>query len=1492
MRRARIPATLVCAIAACAFPGAAQALQGPSPGAVSTETLKLPDKPASIRGLSDAATVNVFMGQLAYEVPFELPAGPGGFGPSLAMRYSGQLGNGPLGIGWEMGTVAIRRSLRQGVPAYDDTDELDLIGIGPGGRLIRDPGIDGRYWVEGQGHLVRVDRAGLHFEVRDGAGNHYFLGVDDEGLETAEGKTVGWRARFITNVVGQTIELHYRHDQNEVYLQQIVWGGAAAPLLVDVAYEARPDVTTSYRTGYQIRTALRAAHVTVTAFGEVLCVYDLTYDDTTYPVSRLTRVHARGRGGRNALPDLSFSYVRQQAAAVTALDNVGGWVLNSRGVTLLDVDGDGMSDLVRLELGNHQYRKNMGGRFLDPRPLTGAGDVDLGSCALMDVDGDARADLVHVVDDTWRVDRLVGEQWQSLGEWPGTKLVPLHDASAVLADLNGDGRTDVVRGTASGIVVNFGRANGLSADVVGPRIQSDAEIEPGNANLRFTDMNGDGLADAVWLTDSWMKVFLGRGDGRFVPFALIKYPWLLAGQDPVVNLADLVLVDLDRDGLVDLVRFTAGHVVWYQGLPGLAFAATARSVDRPEAVDTDAVVTVADVNGNGSADIVWSSPRGMWALDIAGHGSAGMLESISNGLGKVTTVSYSTSALLSVEAEAAGVPWQSKLPISVPVPTETAIDPGAGDPPRVIGFGVRDGFWDGQERRFGGFLEGHQTFAADANQDVRFEETHFDAGLGNDRELRGKVRMVRVLNGLGDLISVTVNDLRALPVDGLPDTPLARKPAVAESDVSQYEATAAPAVTTTTFQFDGEVRPFIEMHSGLITPGDEKVVTRQFASDDVDWIRDRVYFEEVTDGAGNLAGRTQNYFGAPGGDPLPLGTVGQGFARRTDGYLLEEARWVTQTQHAYDNCGNATQIYEDGVFRAVGYDSACLHPTSETVVPADGAASLAWSLAWDNVLDKPTLLTDPNGDTHQIVYDDLARPISESVNGGAPHLRYVYDWVTPRPRTTACSWDGSSDAIPPGGAGCPGGAGWRTVVSVANGAGEDLFTSTNLRDGRFLIAGWKERNHRGEVVLMAEPFYSAIDLPTSRPQSGVRIETLHHDVLGRVDLQTLPNGSQKRTTFAPVRVTVSSPELADVTSVLDGLGRIVHTERAVDTGLETVDATYDGADRIVALTLQQGPGQVVHAFTYDTLGRMIRGNDPDTGDRHLVYDDRNFLVQHTNGVGQSVFFDYDNAGRLVRRGDALATNAATDYVYTYDADPGGPGATCHVVSRLAVVQEPAGQVHFCYDAFGRQDGLARSITVPDTPTSSGGVAQTFSPSGLLLGEQFDDGFVTSYRYDGAGRSVAISSGGSDLWAADAIDAAGRVTSEHYGNGVEQTYGYDQLGLPSHIEVDRPAGAGSLYEVSVTHNSYGAPTIVTDLDGQGLDQTATFGYDLGGRLTGSTLGQGSDQFRFTFAYDLLQNMVRREVKGPKQIGVLAGVYRYGERGYGPRQLTSVVPGGSP
>jgi len=1470
--------------------GVAWALDGPSPAAATADTVKLPDAPGSVHGLSDEVSATVFSGQVSYAVPLELPKGPGGFGPGLSLAYAGELGNGPIGIGWTIGEISIRRSLRHGVPTYTSADELEIQGVGPVGRLV--PLGANEYRVEGQGNRIRVIQSGSRFDVTDADGTSYALGVTSASREEEGGRTSAWLVESIVNLAGRQIAFTYDKDQNRLYLRQIRWAPGEV-YRVDLTYEGRTDQVTSYRTGFARKCARRLTQVAVsTSFGQtplVLRTYHLSYD-ASFAVSRLATIHMVGDDGTTALPDLNFQYEHPELAAVTQPPGTGGWALNQRDVSFVDVDGDGAADLLRLEAGNHSYRPNQGDQFGGQRPMTGADNIDMSSGQLLDLDGDSRPELVQVVDNNWHYYTLVAGNWIAQGIWPGTAGIPLHDAATVFCDLNADGRADVVRAGTNGLMVYLNGPSGFAAPQLLPPVSpADSSLQPGQPGVHFTDVNGDGVADVVWLTDAWMKIFLGRGDGTFVLFNRVLYPWGQGLPDP----AAVQLADLNRDGLMDVVRVSGGYVYWYPGNVDGTLSDKVRHIPRPEGTDIDAVVTTADANGNGSIDLVWSSPRGLWVLDLAGPTSAGMLNEIDNGLGQTTHFEYRASAALATEAASQKNPWSQNLPVVVPVVVTIRTDPGAGGLLRVRHYGVRDGFWDGSERRLGGFLQGTETTEdVDGPIDALVKQTQFHPGLGSDRVLRGQPTDVRITDGVGNLFVTTKTDWQAIAPTNLTGAgPLGRRAVTTQVDVIYTEGVSSGRVTRTTFtNFDAEGRPAIETRLGLIdASGDEQLITRSYADQTSPWVRERLVEETTTDLGGALATSARHYFGNRQGNVFPLGQLGEGFSRETDVLTGPGGRWVAQVTADYDTCGNQFHVYREGVHRTLGYDRDCLHVTSESLDPGNGAEVLAWSLIWDNDHLRPRSQSDPNGSTLTFSYDALNREVATAIDNNPAHEHVAYDWTPPLPKTTTWMFDGTTTDLAVEGPTWPTGAHWRSTTAVANGAGEPLYSSTPL-DGQFIISGWKERDERGQVVRTAEPFFSSTSTPTS--PGTPRVVAMDFDAQRRLRTETLANGATKSIVYRALGQTTTTSDLGPITSELDGLLRIVHTDR--DPGnaaaVEAVDATYDPAGRVTDLSL--GGGSVVHSYTYDGIGRLTAATDPDIGDRTLFYNDQNFLTQLTNGVGQSVFYDYDGAGRVVRRGETPAPSAATDYTYTYDTDAAALQPGCFPASRLAGATEPQGAVRFCYDSLGRSIGMSRTVAVPDAPADTGSKQDTLSLSGLLLVETFDDGFTATYLYDPAGRVKSVTNQDTALWTADQIDAAGRVVGEHYGGGATQAYDYDLIGFPSHITVARPSGLGTLYEVTVKRTSFGAPSIVTDLDNQGQDENATFQYDGAGRLTQSTLGTGDQQFTFTYSYDGLENMTSRGVVGPADIGVLVGRYQYGERGYGRRQLTSVVPGGAP
>ncbi|MBI5201473.1 MAG: hypothetical protein HY925_07815 [Elusimicrobia bacterium] len=86
--------------------------------------------------------VSLFTGAFTYSYPLVVPPGRREFQPDLTLTYNSQAQNGWLGLGWDLGVGNIRRSTRNGMPTYDDSQDTfvlqlngatqDLVRVGTG----------------------------------------------------------------------------------------------------------------------------------------------------------------------------------------------------------------------------------------------------------------------------------------------------------------------------------------------------------------------------------------------------------------------------------------------------------------------------------------------------------------------------------------------------------------------------------------------------------------------------------------------------------------------------------------------------------------------------------------------------------------------------------------------------------------------------------------------------------------------------------------------------------------------------------------------------------------------------------------------------------------------------------------------------------------------------------------------------------------------------------------------------------------------------------------------------------------------------------------------------------------------------------------------------------------------------------------------------------------------------------------------------------------
>jgi hypothetical protein len=200
-----------------------------------------------------------------------------------------------------------------------------------------------------------------------------------------------------------------------------------------------------------------------------------------------------------------------------------------------DFNRDGKLDLVGA--GNqfvHIYLGKGDGAFGPSQTILTQTFLPFGNPAVGDFDGDGNLDLA-VPDGRATVHVLLGN-----GDGTFQNDVPYSTAfggfSAVAADINGDGKLDIV---TDGVSVLLGNGDGTFSSNGGVQLSSGSI-----ANVNIGDFNGDGKLDAAVVEGTGIGLLLGNGDGTF------QSP---IDQLPANGVTSLSMGDFNGDGSLDLV---------------------------------------------------------------------------------------------------------------------------------------------------------------------------------------------------------------------------------------------------------------------------------------------------------------------------------------------------------------------------------------------------------------------------------------------------------------------------------------------------------------------------------------------------------------------------------------------------------------------------------------------------------------------------------------------------------------------------------------------------------------------------------------------------------------------------------------------------------------------------------------------------------------------------------------------------------------------------
>ncbi|GMV19447.1 MAG: hypothetical protein AMXMBFR56_76710 [Polyangiaceae bacterium] len=1146
--------------------------------------------------------------------------------------------------------------------------------------------------------------------------------------------------------------------------------------------------------------------------------------------------------------------------------------LKNSNVAPLDLDGDGTVDLLHMpKVKTYSVYAPVhapSGWLWQGREVTTSDSlnpkIDLGQDAsetqVMDVDFDG---LVDVVVST------------------GTEMQTFFALGRYAA---GDGR--------------FGRGNWTGATTAALSTEPERTCVPWSAtpvrfsdpDIKVADMNGDGISDIVRVRKGDIRYWPGRGNGFWGTgkrddcgagtFGANRHVMMATSpQYSDIQGESLRLDDVNGDGLTDLVQIRFSDVDVWLNVDGVGWTDRHIITGTPASPSYANRVRLVDVNGSGTRDILWGNGNKYQYMDLAGGERPWILTRVENGLGKTITLEYSTSTAEMLAAEKAGDEWKSRMPTVVHVVkrvTESDNLTVAGRPPAsyVTEYSYRDPVFEGRQREFRGFRQASAKRVGDENSPSDITDSTFLLGecvdetpsnateecstperwRDNPREaLKGLPVVTEKRDESGRYLSTehTTYVLRRLysGLDGrevrhafeiakdtyLYDTATftPAKSTKTLTDVVVETSTAVPSVTRSLDLRSTTGRVLIQSSSTVdkfgnrltavasgckegCTDSDEEITTLTTpdrpTGDPTGWlwrtkassvagslyflgVLKQTSFEYTAEGALTKTTHTLNH-------TLPLQRshelAGAVIAQpptdaSVDGTFVAENKYTTLGNLERETAPNnrCRDVTYDPIYETLA--------TVETVYTGDcGVGALATSAAYDRGFGLVTTVVELNTRQTRVAYDafgrlsQLTRPHPTTLLALSPKASVKVEYF-----------------LPPDLGSTPTKAVSYSLIHTSTHDGEGLTDDAYLES-------WSYVDGLGRTLVTLSEADPALPAQGGDGAPWVASGQVVFDgkgALQRKYLEAYYVGTAKAFPFAAVPSTPYGTQTYDAfgrqitTTDLDGTVTLYSSYHALSTDMwdaadlspgphqgtfaserkdghgrtrATLERFHEGATLRTRETLTQylptGEPQaitrqlvgttekVVRWMRYDSQGRLVLNVEPNTSENftdlpatlpanlrawRYAYNDAGDLVGTSDARGCGVNFAYDGAGRLISedyspcRGSHavysqpnLAARTGFEVFYHYDTAPPEPMPTGislvpgFIKGRLVATYDRASLTVTEYDGRGR------------TPASAVRIAKPGTPSDALATRYADRWYVRSMVFDGADRELAATTGAS------------------------------------------------------------------------------------------------------------------------------------------------------
>lgn len=574
-----------------------------------------------------------------------------------------------------------------------------------------------------------------------------------------------------------------------------------------------------------------------------------------------------------------------------------------------------------------------------------------------------------------------------------------------------------------------------------------------------------------------------------------------------------------------------------------------------------------------------------------------------------------------------------------------------------------------------------------------------------------------------------------------------------------------------------------------------------------------------------------------------------------------------------------TFAYSDALFR--------LYPTVVTL-PSTGTVAHATTTVTDLRYGQPTRITDENGQSTDRTYDALGRVLCEAgplhdiagCGGGSftHSVDYQYLYADPSPSASFMARHFRVRVRKRSDGGAP-----IEALALSDALGRQRLQEVDQVIGGSsasvskVVRGQVAYDANGRAVARYAPYVApAVDPQLSSPPSAATVADFALnglqsggsavlDPLSRVHRVTPPDGNAITMFYEGRKTRTVDPLGNTTTSHIDFMGneiaRELYDQASPTTPSMRFAHTYDGLSRLLTTTVANDPLTTV-ARSYDTLGNLVRLDDPDSGTWKFGYDHRSNLVYEDSprpNLHVQATYDalsrrrlrctYSSDAHVATSEASCGSGGAQESAYTYDQGAFGAG-------RRTGVVDLSGSESTAYDARGRPVWMTKTIAGVQAT-----VAYTYDLSDRVIATEYPDGEVVTTGYNAVGNPVSLASDDATVYLADTeFDLFGRATTLVRGNGVTDSFTFYDESESYRLERIAVEGPGAATVLDLTFGYEDRAKVASIADGKdpfgALTNQGTYEYDGLGRLTRYTRNDATPATVSDYAHSAYGNLTKR------------------------------------